>query len=150
LAYANEGQQNSLWVAVMEKAFAVYRDAQTTQAASYNNINGGWMSEVYSDLGCNYTNIWSASSATQLLQELASALSKNDSVTMAVNNAPAGSGLISDHAYMVVSVQTDAKGNMTLTLRNPWGADGSPNGGYITVSATQAYEGFWAAMYAKV
>jgi hypothetical protein len=150
LAYANMGQGNSIWAAVMEKAFAVYRDAQSTTAASYNNINGGWMSEVYSDLGCSSTAIWSASSASQLMQELSTALAQDDSVTMAINNPPSGSGLIGDHAYMVVSVQTDSHGNTTLTLRNPWGPDGAANGGYITVSAATAYQAFWAAMYAKV
>lgn len=149
LAYADKGAQGSIWTAVMEKAFTCFRNA--TQVAAYSNIDSGWMDEVYSDLGCNATDIWSATSGTQLLNVLGKALAEGKSATFAVNNAPAGSGLVSSHAYTVISVQNDAKGNPTLTLRNPWGvgADGTGNG-YITVSATVAYQAFWAAMTATV
>jgi hypothetical protein len=150
LAYAGEGAGGSIWAAVMEKAFAVYRDGSST-AASYNNIEAGWMDEVYSDLGCTATDIWSAKNGNQLLSVLETALAQGKSATFAVNNAPADSGLVSQHAYTVISVQTDASGNLTLTLRNPWGVSASGTGSpYVTVSASVAYQAFWAAMTATV
>ena len=151
LAYEGEGAQGSVWAAIMEKAFAVYRDASQGQVASYNNIDSGWMDEVYSDLGKNATDIWSAANGNALLQTLGAALSQGKSVTFAVDNAPANSGLVSDHAYTVIAVGTDANGNPTLTLRNPWGVSATGSGSpYITVSAQVAYQAFWAAFTANV
>jgi hypothetical protein len=43
------------------------------------------------------------------------------------------------HAYTVVSVDSDASGDPTLTLRNPYSGDQFPNGGYTTISADQAF-----------
>lgn len=49
-----------------------------------------------------------------------------------------GYGLIDDHAYTVLSVQRNANGLTTVTLRNPWGADGpvrqGADDGVITIS----------------
>jgi hypothetical protein len=151
IAYEGEGAQGSIWASIMEKAFAVYRDASSKTVASYSNIDSGWMDEVYADLGSNATDIWSATSGTQLLSLFGKALAQGKSATFAVNNAPANSGLVSSHAYTVISVQNDANGNPTITLRNPWGvgANGTGNG-YITLSATVAYQAFWAGMTASV
>lgn len=47
-------------------------------------------------------------------------------------------GLIEDHAYTVLSVQTNSSGATTVTLRNPWGSDGpirqGADDGIITIS----------------
>ena len=147
IAYAGLGQQNSLWVALMEKAYAFFR----YDLASYASIDGGWMSEVYSALGTTSSTINQASGAQWLLQQIQDLLDAGRSVTYGVLQAPAGSPLISYHAYMVDSVQTDSAGNaIALRLRNPWGIGGPANDGYITVSAAQALAAFWAVMSAAV
>jgi hypothetical protein len=150
LAYANTGAQHSLWVALMEKAFAQFRG----NTADYNNINSGWMSEVYSDFHASSTTIWSASNATSLFNQVQSLLASGKSVTMAINTPAAGALLIGDHAYSVDHVNVDTNGNMTITLRNPWGVvgvgNGPDNGGYVTVTAQQAYQSFSAVMAAAV
>ncbi|MFM7151382.1 MAG: C2 family cysteine protease, partial [Gemmataceae bacterium] len=46
-AYADLGASNSMWVAIMEKAYAHYRTGEN----SYESIEGGWMTEVYPALG---------------------------------------------------------------------------------------------------
>jgi hypothetical protein len=70
-------------------------------------------------------------------------LANGYSVTLGV--VPATPGLPEgDHMYTVVAVNYDASGNpVSLTLRNPWGIDGSganpdgnPNDGLITVAVS--------------
>ncbi len=138
LAYADQGAQNSIWVSIMEKAFAEFR----TNGNSYGSLEGGWMDEVYAALGKNANTLWSANNGNALLTWMQQQLAAGKSVTMAVGNVPAGAPLIGDHAYMVDAVIKDVNGNMTLRLRNPWGVDGAgndgANDGYVTITAAQA------------
>ncbi len=145
LAYAKLGNQNSLWVALYEKAFAQY---QNTKANSYATINGGWMSEAFSALGLKSQTLFSSTSATTLATTLATDLKAGDFTTFGtVSTLAASSPLIAGHAYEVNSVQTDATGNTTVTLRNPWGK-GAANDGMVTVSAQQLYTAFAGAVTA--
>jgi hypothetical protein len=148
LVYAQLGADNSLWVAIMEKAFAIFRDG----ANSYQNLTAGWMSEVYSDLGIANTNNFFEPSANAMLAQIQSDLSKGDAVTVGIDYVGPGTPLIDDHAYSVVSVETGAGGALIgLNLRNPWGTVGisgyASNNGDVTVTAAEAYasiEGFTA------
>ena len=151
MAYAGQGAQGSLWVAIMEKAYAFFR----RNLGTYASLEGGWMNEVYSALGATSSTIAKADDGPALLQQIKDLLDLNRSVTFGVLNAPAGSPLISYHAYMVDSVGVDAQGNpTTLTLRNPWGFDGAgfdgADDGYVTVTAEQALGAFWSVMSAAV
>jgi hypothetical protein len=145
LVYAGLGQGDSIWVAILEKAFAVYRDGDN----SYQNIASGWMDEVYEDLGLNSSDTYAefAGSQTAFLNTIAEDLAKHQAVTAGVIDVPSGVPLISDHAYSVDSV-TVVDGVVTaVTLRNPWGTvgvDGLTNGGYVTLTAAQAYDGIYA------
>ena len=142
VAYANVTNSkgtSALWVAIMEKAMAEF-DGTTS---NYNNINGGWMSTAYNSLGLNNGGIW-ASSAIDLVNQLSSALTAGEAVTIGIGNPPAGVPLIGDHAYTVDHLTRDAKGNViSVTLRNPWGVDGAGNDGnndgYVTVTPAQLY-----------
>lgn len=137
-AFAQLGQDDSIWVAVMEKAFAMFRD----NADSYANLSGGWMNEVYSDLGLSSTDTY-PDSASDLISLIQSDLAQGEAVTIATLQVPAGIPIVSDHAYSVDSVPTDDTGAATgLTLRNPWGEAGMglpANDGYLTVTADQAF-----------
>jgi len=130
LAYANAGSQGSLWVALMEKAFAQFR----TGANSYASIEGGWMTEVATALGKNSTTTYNK---TDLVSVIKSALEAGKSVTYGANTPTDGAPLIGSHAYTVDRVNTDG----TVTLRNPWAVDGighdNANDGYVTVTAAQ-------------
>jgi hypothetical protein len=113
------------------------------------------MDEVFSDLGYASTGIFSSSNANTLMTWIKNQLSAGKAVTFAAQSTKDSSiPLIGEHAYTVVSVNTDANGNMTLTLRNPWGIDGAGNDGnddgYVTVTAAQAQTAFMGAIAAKV
>jgi hypothetical protein len=133
--YANLGQGGSVWVAIMEKAFA---DARTG-ADSYASLNSGWMTESFGTFGLNSTGSYSFSNSTQLVSTIQSDLAANQAVTIGINTPAQGAPLIGSHAYEVVSVS-----GSTVTLRNPWGIDGvsnssNPNDGYVTVTADQLF-----------
>jgi hypothetical protein len=133
-AYARLGQENSLWVAIMEKAFADYRDPQTS---SYAAINAGDMSEALNDLGLSSSDDWSFASSTDLALYIQQNLNDGMSVTYATLNDTAQ--LIGGHAYTVDSVITDTNGNVTgIVLRNPWGPQAG-NNGYVTVTPDQLF-----------
>ena len=150
-AYAALGKQGSMWVAVMEKAYAFFR----TGAGTYGSLESGWMSEGYSALGVSSHSTYQASGATALLNLIKNDLAMGKSVTYAVGTPAAGSNLCGYHAYAVDAVVRNAGGTPThLRLRNPWGTDGTAvtdghDDGYVTVTAQQAYGsllGFTSAM----
>lgn len=150
-AYAALGKEGSMWVAVMEKAYAFFR----TGAGTYASLDSGWMSEGYSALGVASTSTWQASGATVLLNLIKNDLAMGRSVTFAVGTPASGSNLAAYHAYSVEAVVKNASGTPThLRLRNPWGIDGNAvtdglNDGYVTVTAQHAFNsllGFTSAM----
>jgi hypothetical protein len=148
LQYANAGRDNSLWVAVMEKAYACFRFGSL---ASYTDLDGGWMSEAFDALGYTSHAIWRADNAQDLLSQMADELQQGKAVTVAILNPARNSPLIGSHAYDVVSADTTAG---TLVLRNPWGIDGVGNDGhddgYVTVTADQMYASYWGVISANV
>jgi hypothetical protein len=140
VAYAGLGQQDSLWVALMEKAYVIYTSPKTH---AYNSISGGWMSSAFSALGLKSQTTLNASSAAGLLTTIANDLNKGDFTTFGtLSTLPTNSPLVEGHAYEVVSASDDANGNpVSLTLRNPWG-NAVADDGIITISATDAYNDF--------
>ncbi len=151
LAYANAGHQGSIWTAIMEKAYAVFR----TGANTYASIEAGWMSEVYSALGKASTSVFSVTTGQSLLAIIQTALNQGKSVTMGVSTPTDGAPLIGNHAYSVDHVNVDSNGNaVSVTLRNPWGIDGAGNDGhndgYVTITAAQAKNAFLGLMIATV
>ncbi len=145
LAYADLGVQDSMWVALMEKAFAYVR----TGVASYASIEAGWMSEAASVLGVTSNSIYSTTSATSLMNTLAAELTNGKAVTFATMPTINGSNLVGGHAYQVIAATAT-----TLTLRNPWAIDGytckdGSNDGYVTVTAAHAYANFCGATFAN-
>jgi len=140
-AYANFGQQGSMWVAVMEKAFAVVR----TGADSYASLNSGWMDESFSTFGLASTGFYSFANSAALMSTLTSQLAANKAVTIGINTPELGAPLIGDHAYEVVATVADPSGKGTdVELRNPWGIDGvsnstNPNDGYVIVTPAQLF-----------
>ncbi|MFM7149886.1 MAG: C2 family cysteine protease, partial [Gemmataceae bacterium] len=119
-AYAKLGASNSMWVAVMEKAYAHYRNA----ANSYVALDqGGWMTEVYPILGSTSSAgrwISSYSSATALANDIFTRWNNYQCVSMGFLSGPSGLPLIYGHAYTVASVTRNSWGVVTsITLRNP-------------------------------
>jgi hypothetical protein len=153
MQYAGFGKQNSLWVAIMEKAYACFREAGSV--ANYASLDGGWMNEAFSDLGfADSDEIWNVATGDDLLNKIDAELKAGKAVTMAIDTPAAGAPVVGSHAYTVVSVDTDADGHKTLVLRNPWGIDGAGNDGkddgYVRLTPAQALGSFWAVISANV
>jgi hypothetical protein len=158
--YAGLGRDNSIWVPVIEKAFAAFR----TGANTYASISTGWMYEAFGDLGSTSTNLWSWSSGISLLNYIEGELTAGKAVTIATpSTIIGGCPCVGSHAYMVdhVNYETINVGWFKITipvsvvLRNPWGFDGvsdgsDPSDGYVTVSADQAFSNFDAVQSAYV
>ncbi len=151
LAYAQLGRQDSLWVAIVEKAYAFYRYGK----ADYGSLEGGFMSDVYNDLGLKSDSIFHADSGSDLLARLRQNLRDGKAVTFGTIDDVGTAPLIGGHAYVVDKVLTDTRGiPCSLRLWNPWAIDGAGHDGrddgYVTLSAAQAGKVFWFACTAKV
>jgi hypothetical protein len=126
-AYARLGVGNSMWAAVLEKAYAHYR----TGANSYGSLVGGWGVEVNRALGTTAAGdrwLGSYSNSTALANEIFNRWNNYESVTVGFVDPRFGrylpGDLINNHMYTVVSVARDSAGAVTsITLRNPWGID---------------------------
>jgi len=138
LAYANTGAQGSLWAAVMEKAYAIFRRNQ----CSYESTEAGWMDEVFAALNKRSAAVWSTTSGDALLSKIKALLVAGKAVTFGVTEAVGEAPVIGYHAYTVDSVRVGADGKLTLRLRNPWATDGAgsdgADDGYVTLTAVQA------------
>lgn len=158
LKFAKLGHQNSLWVAIIEKAFAFFR----TGANTYASTNGGFASETFAALGTASSNIWSASSGLSLLNYIQNELGAGKAVTFTVKN-PNGAPVIANHVYSVERVNFGWVWNgyqwqwqaTSLTIRNPWGYDGAGNDGntsdaQVTISSAQALSALWTVQSAYV
>jgi hypothetical protein len=151
MQYAGLGHEGSIWAPIMEKAFACFRYGGL---ASYADLDGGWMDEAFDALGYATHAIWRSDDANDLLDQIADEFAQGKAVTVAIFEPSRGAPLIGSHAYTIESVETDAQGQRTLVLRNPWGIDGVGNDGnddgYVRITATQAYLSYWGVISANV
>ena len=134
LAYAGFGAGGSLWAAIMEKAYAMFRKGE----ASYASLESGWMSEAFSDLGFTSSTSYET---TELLARIADWTRSGKAVTFATAEVPAGIPLMEYHAYSVERVIEGSFGT-SIVLRNTWGIDGvgsdGNDDGLVTLTAEQA------------
>jgi hypothetical protein len=153
LVYAKLGYQNSLWVPIMEKAFAYFR----TGANTYASINVGTNHEALDDLHARQTtDQYAWNNGGDLLNYIQSQLNLGKEVTISTAaNISSGCPCVASHSYLVMQVnyKTVYTAHVFVTfvdsieLRNPWGVDGvsdgsDPSDGYVTVSADQAGANF--------
>jgi hypothetical protein len=149
LVFAKLGHQNSLWVALLEKAWTFARPTNgsfyTTNLGTYNMINGGGPGELLGTMGsflqgCNADGATVLSHAEQDYQ-VGREVAVCTNATVSVS-----SGLIGAHCYFVNSIQSGRYGLVTITLRNPWGGSDE----FITVSASDFEASFWTEASACV
>jgi hypothetical protein len=158
-AYAQFGAGNSMWVAVVEKAYAHYR----TGANSFASIEGGWSVDVNRAFGSTVAgakNINTYSSATALITDMYNRWNTYQAVTIGflnVRNATAANGapLVMSHMYTVIRFTYNSAGQLSgAVLRNPWGVDGrgndGNNDGYVTVTASQLFAHNGAVNWGRV
>jgi Ca2+-binding RTX toxin-like protein len=125
IVYARLGHDDSMWVAIMEKAYAVYR------GGDYDIIDGGWAEEPYEALGLDWYSY--DVSNDNALQVIADALATGRAVSIdtwwTIDGFDLGDPLVTSHVYSVESVDLQAG---TITLYNPWGTDaGSGSGAWV-------------------
>jgi hypothetical protein len=141
-AYAGLGHADSMWVAILEKAWAFFRKDQGT----YGSIIGGWPEQTYRALGLSTQVNASTTFNTpqRMVQAIGKLLNRGDAVSFVTK---AGSTTLEQlHVYMVSRVWTDSSGTTWLTLRNPWGTDGvgsdGVEDGYVTLSASETFKSY--------
>ena len=150
-AYAKLGNEGSMWVAVIEKAYAHFR----TGVSSYDSISAGWMSEAFTALGTPLSSTWNASSSDNLIAQIETQLAQGKAVTAACFANPSGCNMVTSHAYTVDRIETHNDGSKSVVVRNPWGVDGyssndGHNDGYVTLTAAQAFAALTYLTTAKV
>lgn len=154
LRYARQGALNSLWVPLVEKAYAHFR----TGANTYASLNGGNTGETLTALGAtDVSSLWKSDISGQgALNHIASQFAQGRTVTMGIYDPPSDLPLVGSHAYMVDRVNRDAQGNViSVVLRNPWGIDGGggsdgQDDGYVTITANMLNRtGDWAIRSGK-
>jgi hypothetical protein len=126
LKWAHLGHQNSLWVALIEKAWTFAKPVPSSVYLA--NIGTDKMLD-----GSGFSSLWDAMrftssffNAPYLDPNLEATLASGQSVVACtVGQVSAGSQLVSQHCYDVVSVnyawQNGVDAPATVTLYNPWG-----------------------------
>ena len=134
LIYAQLGQQNALWVGLMEKAWTYQRPTHDLWwrefVGTYGNIEGGGPGELFSQINMpaaplNASNMWG-----DILNDVNAGL-----IVCVVTNTgtTANSGLVASHVYYADHMNyTLVRGLLfsywvptSVTLRNPWGGANS-------------------------
>jgi hypothetical protein len=123
LRWAHLGHQNSLWVALVEKAWTF---AKPVPANVYATVVG---TDQMID-GAGFGTLWDAmgftSSSCNTPYQVETALASGQAVVACTNGQlSAGSGLVASHCYDVKSINSIWAGGVTIpvtvTLYNPWG-----------------------------
>jgi hypothetical protein len=156
-AFAGLGAQNSIWVAIVEKAFAHYRRG----ANSYASLEDGWSIEVnraFRAASVGERWISSYSSTAAMAADIASLAAAGQSVTIGfVGTSVGGAPLVMNHMYAVASIERNSSGAVaSITLRNPWATDGAgsrdnkPSDGLVTLSPAQIYAQYGRVNWGRV
>jgi hypothetical protein len=144
---AGLGAERSMWVAVIEKAYAHYRGGN-----SYSSLGGGWaiaVNRAFRTAAAGDRAFNDYGSAPALANEIYNRWSTHQAVTVGITGKKATSGnvpLLMPHMYSVYSVERNAAGTVTdIELRNPWGYDGAgtdanPQDGLVSVTPTQLFD----------
>jgi hypothetical protein len=137
LAYADLGQGNCTWVAIMEKAFCYFRAGLNGQAASYGAINGGPSAEALGDMGLGILGDYgsnSFSSGYSLASYVYGQLQYGRNVELITSSVNVSGGLIATHAYAVIGAYQSG-GTTWIQLRTPWGIYSPGGQAYVWVNA---------------
>lgn len=140
--YDHDNQGTGKWAMIYEKAYAQFK-------GGYGNIEGGFGNTGLSDLtGKDATKV---GAGDESLADIDYKLRHGYAMTAGTSNAfpifgdetPDNNKLVAGHEYMIQSV--DLK-HHTITLINPWGADGSaPH--YVTLTEQEFEDNFREVSY---
>jgi hypothetical protein len=117
---------NTLWLPLLEKAYAQWnetgRTARGSYTNSYTNIQGGWMGDVYQQ-ALGYSTLYAMMTSTSSAKAtMINALNGHQAVNLGTNTSPNfnDTGLYGNHAYNVLSYNASTA---KFTLYNPWGSN---------------------------
>jgi Ca2+-binding RTX toxin-like protein len=133
--FAGLGHDGSLWVAIIEKAYAFHRFGANT----YASLSGGNPADAMraynlTSVGENYFT-WNP---TAVANSITMHWNAYQSVTISTGFVPFGVPLVASHAYSVHSVNTNVFGQVTsILLRNPWGDDDTGGNPYVLLTPAQ-------------
>jgi hypothetical protein len=147
LVYAGPGTGDSVWTALMEKAFAYYRRGD----ADYDSLWGGWPEEAFSAMGASTTFLWVdklSLNPDDLWKYVSGELAAGKAVT--VGTPLESANLVGGHSYMVDRAYTDGAGTRHVVLRNPWGRDITGGSPYVDLTAAQLYNSIRSVESASV
>jgi hypothetical protein len=135
--FAGLGTEGSLWVPLVEKAYAHFR----TGANTYDSLGWGNPADAlnaYNHTGVG-TNYYAAgSSSTTVANDVYNHWNAYQSCTICTGSVPSGSSLVASHCYSVHAVYRNASGVVTsIVLRNPWGGDNTGGNPFVTLTPAQ-------------
>jgi len=147
-AYARLGADNSLWVPLMEKAWAFFQ----TGANTYSSLDaGGVPSDVFDAFGGNTStrSLTTFANTTQLGNLIRSIVNSGFPATLSVSSAmgsvPAGVTLMSGQTYSIIGFNTSSGAVSQVILQNPLGTDGGgsmdsdPTDGIVTIDISDIF-----------
>jgi hypothetical protein len=143
---AGFGHDGSMWVAVVEKAYASYRTGANTYASlDYGDPADALRAYNLSSVG--ETHYGAGSNATTVANEVYNHWNNYQACTICTGSNTGTSGLVANHCYSVTAVYTDAYGNVTgIQLRNPWGPNDTGGNPYVYLTPSQlASSEIWVA-----
>jgi hypothetical protein len=143
LFYAGQGDNGSIWAAIMEKGFAYFESIEQGYSPDYGTIDTGGFSDPTLEvlLGTTASGTYNVATGEENFGMFGGnenvfagwinwELQKGDAVQMAVNNGNSNDdfsipGILENaHEYTVVSDTWNNSGQITgFWLRNPWGVD---------------------------
>lgn len=144
MAYAGFGAQQSIWVAIFEKAYSFYRLGD----GNYQSLAGGFSGEIFQDLGLGSISSFAGTTGEDLLNQFAAQLAAGQGVVLGTNFSPGEAPVVKGHAYIVTSVQADEQGTpLSARLYNPWRRDGlgddGADDGFLELSTQELIQAFW-------
>lgn len=131
--YAYTGVDDSIWVAVVEKAYADYR----TGANTYASLNSGRCQPVYEAFNNSYYDqtTFADDEVDEAMFYVINNMMAGRSMNTLIKNASSTSSLINNHWFTIEGINWSAE---TVTLRNPWGDAGSgANNRLVTVAVSE-------------
>ncbi|HIK08079.1 MAG TPA: pre-peptidase C-terminal domain-containing protein [Trichormus sp. M33_DOE_039] len=145
IATSISSKQNNgvLWVALVEKAYAQWREWREGQPG-YNLIgNGDSLSRPLRFITGQKTTNHSVNTIS--FSTLQTALA-NDQAVAAARVGSDSTYILGNHAYSVTKAYADSNGKQRVIVRNPWGVDGKTlsgtNDGFIDLSFDEFMQSF--------
>lgn len=144
--------EGTLWAPLIEKAYVeLTEQIYGTKGANYNNIDGGNDNGLQaitgqSDNWDGFTAHESTSSLQSLLTQLQTAFNGKEEILFASQTNDSAANLVASHMFFVTGVNAAAG---TVSLENPWGANGAGSGlqmsftDTIATLAAQSGDGFY-------